>query len=562
MNLKERKRIENILTRFRLVAFLFVFFMVPLNISMSRQMEALLLNRMFVFITYYLISVGIGFLLFKNIKNEKMFDLAIGISTVFDFIAIPWAATVILPVCDLPIEVVYIIVQMTMLIRYRTNFYSLIGNALVLLNIWLYELTIGASFYWRFWSIRGLFWTIIFGFNLIIFWKLLKNYDELLEQKELENITIEDSKRSIDNLIHINKISASLNESLSQNEIIKILLSNVSKMVNSEDCAVLLYSKKETDGYLYNYRKFKESSSNNREIIKYEIINIGDEIKKIKSMKDYKHVIGARQPFYMADLVNIYHMNAVVLNSERKWLYMFKIMCSLKEGGFLLIATDTQFRSETGQMISLLVGQAGTSLSTAVLYKSVYKKANTDPLTGAKTRRFLKAFLRKEIERSQSHNKHFCILFFDIDNFKSFNDTYGHNIGDEVLKLIYRITKMTIRKIDLVARYGGEEFVVVLPETEFKNAFITAERIRKNIEKCPIKDILDVDRNVTVSIGIAEYGVDGFSEEELINKADWGMYQAKSKGKNQVCSFRDYKIEYEQSQSMEDINTEQEDSKL
>ena len=122
MNLKERKRIENILTRFRLVAFLFVFFMVPLNISMSRQMEALLLNRMFVFITYYLISVGIGFLLFKNIKNEKMFDLAIGISTVFDFIAIPWAATVILPVCDLPIEVVYIIVQMTMLIRYRTNF--------------------------------------------------------------------------------------------------------------------------------------------------------------------------------------------------------------------------------------------------------------------------------------------------------------------------------------------------------------------------------------------------------------------------------------------------------
>ncbi|HQD51365.1 MAG TPA: diguanylate cyclase, partial [Defluviitaleaceae bacterium] len=79
---------------------------------------------------------------------------------------------------------------------------------------------------------------------------------------------------------------------------------------------------------------------------------------------------------------------------------------------------------------------------------------------------------------------------------------------------------------------------------------------------CPIKDILDVDRNVTVSIGIAEYGVDGFSEEELINKADWGMYQAKSKGKNQVCSFRDYKIEYEQSQSMEDINTEQEDSKL
>lgn len=558
MSLKERKRIENILIRFRLVAFLFVFFLVPLNISMSRQMEAQLLNRMFIFITYYLISVGIGFILIKHLNDDKWFDLAIIISTIFDLIAIPWAATIILRVCEIPIEMVYIIIQITMLVRYRTSLYSVLANAIILANIWLYELTIGYNYYWRFWDIRGIFWTIVFVFNLSILWKVLKKYDELLEQKELENITIQDSKRSIDNLIHINKISASLNECLSQNEIIKILLKNVSKMSNSDDCAVLLYSKKASDGYLYNYKRFKEAG-NKRDLIRYETVEIGNEIKKIKSMKDYKHVIGAHQPFYMADLVNIYHMQTVVLNPEKKWLYMFKIMCSLKEGGFLLISTDTQFRSETGQLISLLVGQAGTSLSTAVLYNSVYKKANTDPLTGAKTRRYLKTFLKKEIDRSQRHGKHFCILFFDIDNFKSFNDTYGHNIGDEVLKLIYKITKMTIRKIDLVSRYGGEEFVVVLPETEFCNAYITAERIRRNIEKCPIKDLLDVDRNVTVSIGIAEYGVDGFSDEELINKADWGMYQAKSKGKNRVCFFRDYKVEYEQSIE-EQAYTEQEDN--
>ena len=137
---------------------------------------------------------------------------------------------------------VYIIIQITMLVRYRTSLYSVLANAIILANIWLYELTIGYNYYWRFWDIRGIFWTIVFVFNLSILWKVLKKYDELLEQKELENITIQDSKRSIDNLIHINKISASLNECLSQNEIIKYS-KNVSKMSNSDDCAVLLYSK-------------------------------------------------------------------------------------------------------------------------------------------------------------------------------------------------------------------------------------------------------------------------------------------------------------------------------
>jgi hypothetical protein len=143
MSLKERKRIENILIRFRLVAFLFVFFLVPLNISMSRQMEAQLLNRMFIFITYYLISVGIGFILIKHLNDDKWFDLAIIISTIFDLIAIPWAATIILRVCEIPIEMVYIIIQITMLVRYRTSLYSVLANAIILANIWLYELTIG-----------------------------------------------------------------------------------------------------------------------------------------------------------------------------------------------------------------------------------------------------------------------------------------------------------------------------------------------------------------------------------------------------------------------------------
>lgn len=553
MKFEERKITENVLIHFRWLALILVFFLVPLNIDVNKQIEAQLLSRMFIFLLYGCVYITSIFLVFKYVNKEKWLNLIIIISTVLDLIAIPWAGSIILETYELPIEIVYIILQITMLIRYRTNIYSIIANVVILLNIWIYEFIIGPEYYRFFWEIRGVFWTSVLIFVITISWRMLKDYDNILEEKELENISLEHSKKSINDLIHINKVSASLNDCLSQNEIIKILLVNVSKMVDSDDCAVLLYSKREFDGYLYDYKKFK-ALDNEEEIIKYEVVHIGSEVKKIKGMKDYKHVIGSHQPFYMVDLVNIYNMKTVILNSEKKWLYMFKIMCSLKEGGFLFIATDTQLHSETGQFVSLLVGQAGTSLSTAVLYNSVNKKANTDPLTGAKTRRYLKNFLRKEIDRSQRHGKHFCVLFFDIDNFKLFNDTYGHKIGDEVLKAIYKIAKMTIRKIDLVSRYGGEEFVIVLPETKFINGFITAERLRRNIEKFPIKELLDVEKSVTVSVGVSEYGVDGFSEEELITKADWGMYQAKSLGKNQVCSFRDYKTEYEASINEENLN--------
>ena len=120
----------------------------------------------------------------------------------------------------------------------------------------------------------------------------------------------------------------------------------------------------------------------------------------------------------------------------------------------------------------------------------------------------------------------------DIDNFKKVNDTYGHLIGDRVLKEIAITIKNTVRNIDVPARYGGEEFTVILPETAAKDATVIAERLRKNIEaiEIPIDDKINL--KVSISIGISEFPSSAADSENLIKTADQALYKAKNDGKN------------------------------
>jgi diguanylate cyclase (GGDEF)-like protein len=124
-------------------------------------------------------------------------------------------------------------------------------------------------------------------------------------------------------------------------------------------------------------------------------------------------------------------------------------------------------------------------------------------------------------------------MMMDVDNFKSYNDTYGHLVGDKVLRSIANVLKETVRAVDLVARYGGEEFSVLLPKTGWEGAHIVAERIRQRVEKLAIP-VVDQITRVTVSIGVAEY--DGTEKaESFIDRADQALYRAKVEGKNKVC---------------------------
>ncbi len=164
------------------------------------------------------------------------------------------------------------------------------------------------------------------------------------------------------------------------------------------------------------------------------------------------------------------------------------------------------------------------------------KLAITDPLTGLYNRRYLEEKLSHELIRAKAYSRYLSIIMADIDYFKKINDTYGHKVGDEVLKGLALILKANIRGEDVVARYGGEEFVIVLPNVSKYDAYRIAERIRIEIEETSFKEI-GVPEKITVSFGISSFPDDGEEAIDLLKKADQALYQAKSLGRNRVEVF-------------------------
>ncbi|OGP18193.1 MAG: hypothetical protein A2V21_308350 [Deltaproteobacteria bacterium GWC2_55_46] len=160
----------------------------------------------------------------------------------------------------------------------------------------------------------------------------------------------------------------------------------------------------------------------------------------------------------------------------------------------------------------------------------------TDPLTGLFNRRYFRERLYEEVERVKRHNECFTSFVIDIDNFKSFNDRYGHLAGDEVLKGVSRAIRDAVRSMDVVARYGGEEFAVILPHTNKADASIIAERIRKGVQDFRPPNP-DFEHWPTISLGVAEFPGDASHIDDLINKADKAMYLAKRMGKNKVVVY-------------------------
>jgi len=188
------------------------------------------------------------------------------------------------------------------------------------------------------------------------------------------------------------------------------------------------------------------------------------------------------------------------------------------------------------ERVSILAMQFALEMKKVLLYETVEQLAITDGLTGLYVRRYFLERLDEELNRSRRYGLKFAFLMLDIDNFKNCNDTYGHLVGDVVLREVAQIMRQSVREIDLIARYGGEEFSLVLPETEAEGAKLAAERIRKKVEENIFK-AYDEKLKITVSIGLSIYPEDSESAKDLIEKADEALYAAKRSGKNIVCLY-------------------------
>ena len=143
--------------------------------------------------------------------------------------------------------------------------------------------------------------------------------------------------------------------------------------------------------------------------------------------------------------------------------------------------------------------------------------------------------LEEEVDRARRLGMTFSVGMIDIDNFKKCNDTYGHLVGDTVLREVADRLKISVREVDMIARYGGEEFCVILPETTKDLALTVAERLRKSVEAKTVK-AFDEKINVTVSVGITTYPEGGEDVTSLIDSADTALYKAKRKGRNMVIA--------------------------
>jgi diguanylate cyclase (GGDEF)-like protein len=158
-----------------------------------------------------------------------------------------------------------------------------------------------------------------------------------------------------------------------------------------------------------------------------------------------------------------------------------------------------------------------------------------DPLTGLFNRRYLEETLARELSRVSRNQNPLSLIMVDIDYFKNFNDSFGHVMGDILLKKLGQLFIHSLREEDIACRYGGDEFIIVLPDTTLDNAKRWAERLRENVKNLNIISSWDAESGIiTLSFGIAAYSEKANSIDNLIRIADKALYSSKSLGRDQV----------------------------
>ena len=200
--------------------------------------------------------------------------------------------------------------------------------------------------------------------------------------------------------------------------------------------------------------------------------------------------------------------------------------------------TADRFTRDDAQLLWILALVSENLLTRDYANEGLLRYAFTDFLTGMKTRGYFEQQLELEIKRAERRKSPLALLMIDIDFFKNLNDTYGHHVGDQVLRDISSILMKDMREIDTVARYGGEEFCIILPETTAQGAHQVAQRLRRSVEQANFfAGSPDRIEHLSISIGIALYDQDAQFQQDLIEASDAALYSAKSQGRNRVVLY-------------------------
>ena len=215
-----------------------------------------------------------------------------------------------------------------------------------------------------------------------------------------------------------------------------------------------------------------------------------------------------------------------------KHILTYRLVIDKTELGHLAFTRGKPFTEKEAAQLKYLLGSLVYPLRNALQYKHVFDASLTDALTGVYNRAGMEMALRREISLSRRHKTPLSLIILDIDGFKQVNDDYGHEVGDELLKLVADAVSHCLRTSDIVCRYGGDEFTILLSNTGLNGAAVLAQHIREKVENT--KMLLESHAiNVTVSIGIA-FSSDSDTNKDLFARADEALYLAKKNGCNQI----------------------------
>ena len=237
--------------------------------------------------------------------------------------------------------------------------------------------------------------------------------------------------------------------------------------------------------------------------------------------------------------IHKYQNSPVIKMLESNELVLIPLKAKDRVNGIIVadnFITNDPITKDDIRMLTMLANQAGLAIENSQLFELTMERAHSDYLTNLWNHGYFQYLLQTELEKSKATKSALSLITVDIDDFKIYNDTLGHQAGDKILKDLAGLLRNQSRKMDHVCRYGGEEFTIILPQTGKKEAYLIAERIRIDIQKYPfLNEAIFPNKMLTVSLGIATFPENGQLPAELITSSDQSLYRAKNKGKNNTC---------------------------
>jgi len=301
---------------------------------------------------------------------------------------------------------------------------------------------------------------------------------------------------------------------LEKEKVFKEAVKILKNLIKCDGCAIILFGKKKAVvvseiGFFKNL-KMKEFS---------------------KSMPAVKYIMETGKSVFTGKIKKSKFKSCISEGCRMNSLICVPLKINGKIKGIIYLDSfeENKFSRDDLNFVKLLSSELSGIIEKSIIYTKMKNLSSTDHLTGCFSRRILYSDLKKEIIRGERYNKIFSIIMVDVDNFKKYNDKFGHQKGDTLLKKVVSTIKKNLRKIDTIYRFGGDEFIILLPETDKEGTKKVTKKIKEEIERIDIK--IDEETKITISTGIAIFTKDGEKTKELLEKADQNMYREKSRKK-------------------------------